>query len=352
MLLSCVLAVCAFAVEPSVEAVHESFVNPPVSCKPHTRWWWMGNAMRKEDIRRQLEQMKANGFGGVEQISMQPMYEKGGCEYLSPEYFELLRYAVEQARELGLEFSVNFGGPGWVWGGTWVPKEDQSANLIASVLELQGPQTFSGSLSDKAVVNPRDGLRSTPVIAPEDRLVKVVAGRVENGRLRADSLVDLSDRIQGRTVTWQVPEGQWQLMGFWMTQRDNSDAVNHVDEGAMARLLREARRAVREGDWRALRQDGGVLLQRQLRGADVSQRALLGRFVVYEVSGSQGLRPRAVVAGVVVGRRRAVAEGQVRRERVPARTGDARILRYVPGLVQASRRERSHPGVRVRVGQH
>lgn len=195
----------------------------------------MGNAITKEDIREQLEQMKANGIGGVEQITMPPVYEKGGCEYPSPEYFELLSYAVEQAGALGLEFSVNFGGPGWIWGGQWVPKEDQSANLISSMLELEGPQVFSGPLSDKATINPRDVPRSTPIIAPEDRLVKVVAGRVERGRLRADSLVDLSGLIQGRNVTWQVPEGKWQLMGFWMTQRNNADAVNHLDEGAMSR---------------------------------------------------------------------------------------------------------------------
>ena len=34
--------------------------------KPWTRWWWPGNAVDKENLTRQLEQIAAAGFGGVE----------------------------------------------------------------------------------------------------------------------------------------------------------------------------------------------------------------------------------------------------------------------------------------------
>lgn len=228
-----VTAPISFAEEPIVEQIHAGFVQPPVDCRPHTRWWWMGNALSKEDIAWQLDQMKAQDIGGVEQITMPPVYTKGNHDYRSPEYFELLRYAVEQAEERGMEFSVNFGGPGWIWGGEWVPKEDQSKVLLASMLLLEGPQRYSGPLSEAATPNPNDLPRSTPIIGKEDRLVKVVAGRLEGGRLRADSLVDLTTSAQDRLVTWDVPEGQWQLMGFWITQRDNGNAVDHLNKGAM-----------------------------------------------------------------------------------------------------------------------
>ncbi|HRZ16996.1 MAG TPA: glycosyl hydrolase, partial [Candidatus Hydrogenedentes bacterium] len=105
-------------VPPSARAdtLAAEFADPPMDCRPHTRWWWMGNALREEDIVWQLDQMRAQGIGGVEQITMEPVYTKGGHEYLSPEYFALLRFAVEEAAKRGMEFSVNFGGPGWIWG--------------------------------------------------------------------------------------------------------------------------------------------------------------------------------------------------------------------------------------------
>lgn len=218
-----------------VNVLETGFAQPPAECRPHTRWWWMGNALSKEDIAWQLDQMREQGIGGVEQITMSPVYEKGNHAYLSPEYFDLLRYAVEQARDRNMEFSLNFGGPGWIWGGDWVPREDQSRVLIASALSLEGPRAYAGPLSEQAILNPLDLPRSTPVIGPEDALVKVVAGRVENGRLRADSLLELTGEIQDRNLTWEVPVGTWEVVAFWLTQRDNSSAVDHLNEGAMRR---------------------------------------------------------------------------------------------------------------------
>lgn len=215
--------------------IYEAFVQPPSDCMPHTRWWWMGNALRKEDIAWQLEQMREQGIGGVEQISMEPVYTKGNHDYLSREYFELLKFAVEEAKKREMAFSVNFGGPGWIWGGNWVPAEDQSKVLLASAMQLDGPQVFSGALPEEAALNPRDVPRSMPFIAKEDQLLKVVAGRVEGGRLRADAVIDLSALTSGRSISWDVPEGRWQLMAFWLTQRDNANAVDHLNADAMTR---------------------------------------------------------------------------------------------------------------------
>lgn len=195
----------------------------------------MGNAVTKEDIDWQLGQMQEQGMGGVEQVSMPAVYTKGNHEYLSPEYFDLLRHAVERADELGLEVSLNFGGPGWIWGGKWVPKADQSKVMIASMMCVDGPQRFTGTLSEQAAPNPDDLPRSTPVIGKDDRLLKVVAGRLEDGKLRAESMVDLTAAVNDRKLGWDVPEGRWQVMAFWSTQRDNHDAVDHLNKGAMER---------------------------------------------------------------------------------------------------------------------
>ena len=221
--------------KPGTALEAADFDSPPMECRPHTRWWWMGNALRPEDITFQLEQMKAQGLSGVEQVSMEEVYEKGNHEYLSPEYFELVTYAIAEAKRLGLEFSLNFGGPGWIWGGEWVPEEDRSMVLLSSALELEGPARYDGPLSKVATLNPNDLPRSVRDIGPEDRLVAAAAGRVIDGCLQPDSLIDVSACAKDGAIAWDVPEGHWRVMGFWTTRRNNSSAVNHLDKGAMTR---------------------------------------------------------------------------------------------------------------------
>ncbi len=231
------ILLCAEAVHADPpESTQAAFADPPVSCRPHTRWWWMGNALSKDDITWQLEQMRAHGIGGVEQISMQEVYEKGNHPYLSPEYLELLRHAVDEAERLGMEFSLNFGGPGWIFGGDFVPQEERNQNLLASSFEIEGGKRFEGPLSEVAALNPRDA-RSRPDIKPDDRLVAVVAGRLHDGSIAESSLTVLNGHADGRTLRWDVPEGTWRIMAFWLTYVDEGTVVDHLNETAMIRYF-------------------------------------------------------------------------------------------------------------------
>ena len=233
------LALPAAAQEsPEVANLRKVFRDPPVDCRPHTRWWWMGNALSKADITRELEQMKQQGIGGVEQITMQPVFTKGNHPYLSPAYFELLKHAIAECKRLGMEVSINFGGPGWIWGGDWVPPGDVNRNLLASSVELAGGARFSGPLPLQAQLNPRDIPRSLRQIPEGEPLVAVVAGREVNGRLTESSLTDLTARVKDGKLDWQVPPGRWRLMAFWLVKGGEDHAVNHVSTGAMERYTK------------------------------------------------------------------------------------------------------------------
>lgn len=211
-----------------------AFHNPPMNCRPHTRWWWMGNALTKEDITWQLEQMRTHGIGGVEQITMQPVYEHGNHPYLSPEYFDLLAHAVREAKKRNMEVSLNFGGPGWIWGGDWVPKDDRCKNLLASFVDVDGGRMFQGDLPTDAALNPRDVERSRPNIEPEDQLVAVVAGRLDDaGHLLHSSLISLTSRTVGRHLKWDVPQGRWRIMAFWLVDCSKEPVVDHLSKRAM-----------------------------------------------------------------------------------------------------------------------
>jgi hypothetical protein len=229
------LAVASAVHAGDLTALRQGFEQPPADCRPRTRWWWMGNALTEADITAQLEAMKAQGIVGVEQISMGRVYERGNIEYLSPEFFRLMNHAIREARRLGMRVSLNFGGPGWIWGGDWVPPEDRNLNLVASAADIPGGQPYDGELPLETVLNPRQPEPQLQRIRPEDRVLAAVAGRWQDGRLREDSLVDLTAQVRGRRLSWQVPAGRWRLMAFWLVRGDDGPTLDHFNRAAVAR---------------------------------------------------------------------------------------------------------------------
>ena len=198
----------------------------------------MGNAATREDITWQLEQMHEQGIGGVEQITMQEVYENGNVPYLSEEFFDLITHAIGEARKRGMEFSPNFGGPGWVIGGAWVAQEDRSQNMLPTAADLQGGQHFSGTIPTTMGEVPQTGEIRATDITSDDRLVAVIAARVVEDRLEASSLVDLTAEVEDGQLEWDVPEGAWQLMCFWLRYTGQGFAVDHFSKAAVERYCR------------------------------------------------------------------------------------------------------------------
>src|SRR5580704_6738120 len=69
-------------VQPSISAAQQndnifdlekSFASPPDDCRIMMRWWWFGPAVTKPELQRELEQMKAEGIGGVEIATLYPL---------------------------------------------------------------------------------------------------------------------------------------------------------------------------------------------------------------------------------------------------------------------------------------
>ena len=218
-----------------MKELKENFLNPPVDCRPHTRWWWPGNPLTKAEITWELEQMHEKGIGGVEQITMGPVYEKGNIPYMSDEFIEMLKHTVKTAKQLGMHVSLNFGGPGWVIGGDWVDQEDRSKDMVPTAIDLIGPQTYCGLLPTKLRKTNRSWEHYKPYLTGEERLMAVVAGKVIDNRIDERSLVVLTSKIDGHHLEWEVPEGHWRLMAFWLTYTGQGYAVDHFNKAAMQR---------------------------------------------------------------------------------------------------------------------
>ncbi len=228
----------SFGDEPQRSQLIENFKNPPMDCRPHTRWWWMGNAGTLEDITFQLEEMKEKGIGGVEQITMGAVYEKGNKPYLSDEYFEMVRHTVKEAKRLGLEVSFNFGGPGWIIGGEWIADADKSKDMVPTFIEVKGPALYDDLLPQKLIKTKRSWEHYSPELDGTERLLAVVAGKLENGVILQSSLTVLTNKVVNNKLTWKVPDGTWRIMAFWLKKNGIGNAVDHFNKDAMQRYCR------------------------------------------------------------------------------------------------------------------
>lgn len=219
----------------SMEKHITNFQNPPMDCWPHTRWWWPGNATSKENITYELEQMRSHGIRGVEQITMSPVYEKGTIEYLSDEYMELVKHTVKEAKRLEMEVSFNFGGPGWIIGGKWVADEDKSKDMIPTFMDVQGSQKIDLELPQDLIKTNRSWEVYHPKLSGDEKLLAVVAGKITEGIIDPNTLTVLTEIVNDNRIDWEVPDGKWRIMCFWLAIEKSHSTVNHFDAKAVER---------------------------------------------------------------------------------------------------------------------
>ncbi len=108
--------------QTALEKLQAEFAHPPAGAKPMMRWWWFGLAVEKPEIRRELEQMKVDGIGGVElafvypQVVDDPAKKLVNGPFLSGPMLDNVAYAASEGRRLGLRVDVTLGS-GWPYGG-------------------------------------------------------------------------------------------------------------------------------------------------------------------------------------------------------------------------------------------
>lgn len=106
--------------------------------KTWTRWWWMGSAIDKENVKKNLIELHKAGIGGVE---ITPIYgvkgeEDNYLDFLSPEYLEILDYTIKTADslEMGVDMVL---GTGWPYGGPQVDEKHAATKLVTRTYKLK-----------------------------------------------------------------------------------------------------------------------------------------------------------------------------------------------------------------------
>ncbi len=271
---ACCLAAIGLAVATAAEhgsvvaagALERGWEHPPTDARLRAYWWWLNGNVTAEAITRDLEQMKAKGFGGALICDADGSSQDGnqrvphGPTFFSPKWRELYRHTLREANRLGLEMSLNIQS-GWNLGGPMVPAEDAPKKLVWTEQRIVGGAAFSGPLQQPKM---RDGFyRDLFVLAyPIGRGETVGRRPLQNQEQKAlltplrpfsapdssplfqefpatdgeqdaqaDAILDLTGRMnRDGTFQWTPPAGEWQVIRLGCTLNDHC-RVSTCSEG-------------------------------------------------------------------------------------------------------------------------
>ena len=210
--------------------MERSFVNPPDSARPWVYWFWLNGNLTREGITADLEAMKRVGIGGVLIMEVDQGAPRGPVDFMSPQWRELFKHVVAEARRLGLEVNMN-NDAGWNGsGGPWIKPEQSMQKVVWSETNLEGPKKFDGTLPQPEAV--AGYYRDIAVLAfptPGEFRIDNIQGKAAYERsgiapagevnLPPEMVVDraritnLSTELDGEgRLTWDVPGGKWTVL--------------------------------------------------------------------------------------------------------------------------------------------
>ena len=134
----------------------EAFVRPDFHARPWVYWYWMNGNVTRAGITKDLEEMASAGIGGA---YLMPIGGSGKNTHVNPPvnplseaWWNLVRYAVAEAKRLGMRIAMN-ACDGWALaGGPWITPELSMQKLVHSELMVEGGRPFAGKVPQPPVV--------------------------------------------------------------------------------------------------------------------------------------------------------------------------------------------------------
>ena len=104
---------------------------PAPEAKAGARWWWLGSAVDKENLRWNMQQYADKGIGALE---ITPLYGVQGNDannipFLSSQWMEMLKFVEQEGQRDGIQIDMNCG-TGWPFGGPLVPLEEAACKMV------------------------------------------------------------------------------------------------------------------------------------------------------------------------------------------------------------------------------
>ena len=247
-----------YAQRATDDGLGRGFRNPPPEARLRCYWWWLNGNTDARTITRDLEAMKANGYGGAILVDAGGAETRGngtvpaGPTFGSSEWRVLYRHALKEAARLGLVISLSVQS-GWNLGGPTVEPKDAAKLLTWARLVVEGPAAINqvlpqppqkeGYYRDIAVLAlplnhgpslPGAAAGSRPAIpllefriasneygmsAPDSTpLLQSDEGKPGDADALAAEVLDLTGDVGANgEMHWQAPADQWEILRIGYT---------------------------------------------------------------------------------------------------------------------------------------
>ncbi|WP_296684903.1 glycosyl hydrolase [Flavobacterium sp.] len=167
--------------------------------QPWARWWWMGSAVDKPNLKKNLIDLRKAGIGGVE---ITPIYgvkgqENNFIDYLSPKWMEMLDYTIKIADSTGMQVDMVLG-TGWPYGGPQVDVPHAATKLIVEKYTVKKGAKFIQEIK----IDPTK--EKTPA-----QLLHVVGYGADG------SYIDLTNQLKENILEWTAKKTDYTLYGVF-----------------------------------------------------------------------------------------------------------------------------------------
>lgn len=231
--------------------IQKGFVQPPAEARLRCYWWWLNSMATKESITRDLEQMKAKGYGGASIVdagssNYQVAYKTAaGPVFMSAGWMELYRHAVKEAQRLGIELSVNLGS-GWNPGGPDITPQMALKKIVYAEVKVDGGKAVQltlpqpaitlayGDIAVQAFKEPAGQRLKDTVIKnwgiksfnqyigsrgtyPLYKFREEYPGTENNTGIKKGEIIDLTTKFKNGVLNWDAPEGTWTIIRYGWT---------------------------------------------------------------------------------------------------------------------------------------
>ena len=139
------------AVPPAPDDLAARFTHPPASARPWVYWYWMNAAVSRAGITADLTAMKSEGIAGAYLMPIKgpatpPLMDPPAVQ-LSPQWWDLLKFAFAEADRLGVELSMHACDGFSIGGGPWITPEQSMQTVVWSEMRVSRAHPLSGALA-------------------------------------------------------------------------------------------------------------------------------------------------------------------------------------------------------------
>ncbi|MBT9386032.1 hypothetical protein KM176_19325 [Pseudooceanicola sp. CBS1P-1] len=211
------------------------------AAQPRFRWWWPGALVTPQELRRELREIAAAGFGGVE---IADVYDAVSAPidpklygWGTPAWNRAVAVALDEAARLGMTVDLTLG-PHWPSALPSITPDSPAAaqEMVHGQRIVAAGETVSGALPGP-ILPPSGQTPGNPDVQVRRHLVAVLALRCAQDCtaqgtdpvvLEAQGAQDLTDRVRDGQLSWTAPAGgPWILLAIW--HRPTAQRVNMFD---------------------------------------------------------------------------------------------------------------------------